>query len=152
MNVRVISTGLFAIILAFCGTQTEAQEDVLLDLDRSLSKALLAGDIDALDASIAEDYRSVGIDGQITGKSESIAWAKTDARKSVEVELSELSVKPLGTVAIVYGISTWYQKSAEGRELIGRYRYTDTYAFRDSRWELVASQGTPMSTEQGQQP
>lgn len=117
-------------------------ERVLLELNRELSAAERAKDMEVLDRLIAEDYVGVDATGRKRNKSELFAGFASPGFILTRLETNDVRVRCLGGSAIVTGRSIM-EGLNEGSSFGGSYRYIDVWADQGRGWEVVASQMTP---------
>lgn len=91
-------------------------------------------------ASFASDVSSRT--GEHQNKAQAVAAAKADKVIFDALELSDLSSRIEGDVAVVTGINRVRGKDAQGKAFDRRVRFTDTFIKRDGRWQVWATQGT----------
>ncbi len=80
--------------------------------------------------------------GAIQNKSEAIASTKTDKAVLESLELSEMSVRVDGNLAVVTGVNHVKGRDEQGKAFDRRARFTDTFVKRDGRWLVWATQST----------
>ena len=91
-----------------------------------------ASDAKRLGEYFAPDYTFTDLDGKMMSRDERMkSIAGLDNSKTV---YSEINVRTYGATGVVTGLAT----NAEGR----RTRFTQTWAWQDGRWWLVAAQRT----------
>ena len=102
---------------------------------REWAMTAVAPDPEAMDRCLADDYQGVSSRGKVVDKAAVIAPAPTPAKAAGLWYAKPRFVTP--TLAIVRG-EEWTEPAdgAPKRHLI----WTDTWAFRDGRWQVVASQ------------
>lgn len=82
--------------------------------------------------------------GGIEYKSQAVASAKTDKVTYDALDLSELNARVEGDVGVVTGVNRLRGKDAQGKAFDRRVRFTDTFIKRDGKWQVWATQGTPI--------
>lgn len=95
------------------------------------------------------NYAPFGIEvssrtGLLENKAALIASAKADKRIFDALEMSDVNVRVEGDAAVVTGINHARGKDGDGKPFDRRIRFTDTFIKRDGRWQVWASQGTPI--------
>jgi ketosteroid isomerase-like protein len=117
-------------------------------LEQQRLRAYLQLDSVALDRIISEDYRSIYANGEVVTKSQEMQWIKSapaNSLSTVTATTEDLSVRPYGAIAlltgrlVIKGKITWSQNDFV---MSASFRYTATYAKKQSRWQIVASQFT----------
>ena len=113
-----------------------AEEQVLMQIERDLAAASIKHDSAVFDKMLAAEHAN-NIDGVIYPKKQLLAIMRSGAYKIASAEAGEMKVLILGETGIVHGL--WMEKSTlNGKDISGTYRYTDIFAKRDGRWQLVA--------------
>jgi len=117
-------------------------EQHLKDMEQKWATASKAGDGEALNPMLSDDFVNINSDGTVSNKSETIA--RTKKAKWEVNEISELQVTSHGDSAIVTG--TWVGKGVDGagKSIDARERWADTWVRKDGKWECVASASAPL--------
>jgi ketosteroid isomerase-like protein len=118
-----------------------SSEASLLDAAQRLAEAERRGDVRLLEELMAADYRGYDPAGRPQDRSGVVqAYAEGGVRVMV-LGQSDLRVRVIGEVGLVAGVSTL--QGRQGEEPFDlRLRFLDVYAWRDGRWQLIASQDT----------
>jgi ketosteroid isomerase-like protein len=82
--------------------------------------------------------------GGIETKAEAVASARSSKIVYDAVELSDLAVRVEGEAGVVTGVNHVRGKDEQGKAFDRRVRFTDTFIKRDGRWQVWATQGTPI--------
>lgn len=82
--------------------------------------------------------------GALEDKAQSIASTRADKAVYEAIDLSELTGRVEGDVAVLTGVNRVRGKDAQGKAFDRRVRFTDTFIKRDGRWLVWATQGTPI--------
>jgi hypothetical protein len=122
----------------------ELSEASLLAAAQRLAGAERQGDVRALQELLAADYAGHDPAGRPQDRS-SVLQAYANGRVRVTIlEQSDLRARLMGEVGLVAGVSKL--QGSQGEEFFDlRLRFLDVYAWRDDRWQLVASQDTYLS-------
>jgi ketosteroid isomerase-like protein len=116
-------------------------EASLLDAAQRLAQAEAKGDIPALEALLASDYQGYDPSGRSQDRAGVLRSYAQGRVKVTSLTQSDLRVRVLGEAGLVAGINLMRgQQGAEHFDL--RLRFLDVYAWREGRWQLVASQDT----------
>ncbi len=90
----------------------------------------------------SDDFRITFGDGTVQGRADQVARLRAPlplgAEYGIAVESNEVRVYG-NDAAVVTGIVVERGKAPTGRPFRQRSRYTDTWVFRDGRWQVVAS-------------
>jgi len=118
-------------------------EAMLMKMERDATAALLKKDVAGFAGIFAEDAVMVGPDGAAQTKAQLLADVKSGALMLQSSEISDLKVKVYGESAVASYITT-DKGTYKGRDISGKYRWTDTFVHRGGKWQIVATQGTPI--------
>ena len=131
-----------ALIVVALMAQTDATTAALVDIEQQLTKLILAGDRDGYSAFLADDWSVINTDGNILTKEQVLREMFVTGQRRIDaIAVDEMKVRPLGDVAIVTG-RTIASGKLRGATVTATLRFTDVFARRDGRWQIVASQGT----------
>ncbi len=112
-------------------------ERTLIRLEQDYTEALIRKDRAFLNDYYASNFRGGNWMGFWTKST--MLKAVLDDRYSVKsMDLSNLSVRIVGTIGIVQGVSTEVTR-VNGRDTSGRWSFTDVFEWRDGRWKAIAS-------------
>ena len=118
--------------------------EMVIDLDKRRMGAMAAKNIATLDALLADDLVYTHSSARLDTKQSLIANMKSGATVYSAVEPSEVRAQDLGDAVILTGVAR-IKVSSNGRDLEFRVRFTDAYAKRSGRWQMVAWQSTTRS-------
>jgi len=116
-------------------------EEMVIDLDKKRMQAMAAKDIATLDALLADDLVYTHSSARLDTKHSLIANMKSGATVYSAVEPSQVRAQDLGDAVILTGVAR-IKVSANGKDLDFRVRFTDAYAKRSGRWQMVTWQST----------
>jgi protein-disulfide isomerase len=125
-----------------CGqdAQGSATEQELKQLDSQLDVAYIRGDKAAFERLLADDMLSVSSEGGITGKKGVLKGINPwPASLKPSLVAEDVQVHLFGDTAVVSSRKTLKWETNK-RPQSDQYRETNTYARKDGRWQLVASQ------------
>jgi ketosteroid isomerase-like protein len=109
----------------------------LAGLERNFNAALLSADWRAVEQIYADDLVFTNADGSVTNKSDEVDAVKSGDIKFESIEMSDVKVQDLGNVAVVTG-KLVERVRYKTTDLSGTYRFTDVWAKRNGRWQIVA--------------
>jgi ketosteroid isomerase-like protein len=116
-------------------------EASLLEAARRLAEAERRGDVGALEQLLAADYVGYDPAGRAQDRTRlRRAYAEGTVRIT-SLAQRDLQARVLGEAGIVTGVSAFQGKQGE-ESFDFTLRFLDVYAWRDGRWQLVASQDT----------
>lgn len=116
-------------------------EASLLETAERLASAEQMGDVPTLEQLLAVDYRGYDPSGRPQDRA-GVLQSYADGRvRLTTLRQSDLRARVLGDAGVVSGVNAL--RGYHGTELFDfRLRFLDVYAWRDGRWQLVASQDT----------
>jgi ketosteroid isomerase-like protein len=115
----------------------------LLYMEMDWSDADKRRDAAWFERNLADDYFGVSsLTGKLTTKAEDVADVKNRKEEYDSAVASDMQVRVEGNTGIVTGIYHLKGRDDKGQPLDRRIRYTDIYAKKDGRWQVIASQGT----------
>ncbi|HVD33287.1 MAG TPA: nuclear transport factor 2 family protein [Gemmatimonadales bacterium] len=119
-----------------------SSEASLLEAAERLAQAEAKGDIPALEQLLAPDYQGYDPSGRPQDRAGVLrGYAEGGGVKVTSLLQSDLRARVLGEAGLVAGINV--MRGQQGHEHFDlRLRFLDVYAWRDGRWQLVASQDT----------
>ena len=119
-------------------------EQTLMRIEQELLDALLKNDVSANQKYLAETYVFTAPDGEVMDKARSIADLKSGDLKFESSKFEDMKVQVYGDTAIVT-YATTDKGTYKGKDLSGRYRWTDVFIKRNGNWQLVAGHGAPIA-------
>ena len=122
---------------------TQDTEAVLMKMERDAAAALVKKDFAGFGSVLSEDAVFTGPDGAVQTKAQLLADFKSGALVIESTVISDMKVRVFGESAVATYTTTDKGKS-KGRDISGRYRWTDTFVRRGGKWQIVAGQGTPI--------
>ena len=119
-----------------------SSEATLRDAAERLAQAEQKGDIPALEQLMAPEYQGYDPSGRSQDRASVLrGYAEGGGVRMTTLLQSDLRVRILGDAGLVAGINV--MRGQQGHEHFDlRLRFLDVYAWRDGRWQLVASQDT----------
>jgi len=119
-----------------------SSEASLLEAAERLAQAEAKGDIPVLKQLLAPDYQGYDPFGRPQNRAGVLrGYAEGGGVKVTSLLQSDLRARVLGEAGLVAGINV--MRGQQGHEHFDlRLRFLDVYAWRDGRWQLVASQDT----------
>jgi len=137
----MITTLLFSTLLGAASVEPPQAEATILRLEDDWRLAQHRNDTTALLSLLAADVTFIGTSGSLRDRADYLASRATSAMpRATTYEYSELRVRVLGSVAIVTG-----RAATTGEGVAFQARFTDVWAQREGRWQLVAIQRTDIA-------
>src|SRR4029453_11963054 len=118
----------------------------LTQIEHKIVKAWLAGDRKTVESILADDWSVIDLTGHVLSRTQVLQELGSGERRIESGSVDELNVRTFGNFAIVTGRSI-LAGSYQGSRVSVVQRFTDVFAKREGRWQVVGSQGT-----QGAQP
>jgi catechol 2,3-dioxygenase-like lactoylglutathione lyase family enzyme len=122
------------------GRGPEEQEKALIKLESRRSEAILAKDLQALDAIYAADFRGLMANGRFVNKAGLFEIFKT-ADPALRFIVDEVEARVLGNTAVTHGRITG--RNPQG-EIVILSKFTHVYVRRRGTWQLVEGANTPL--------
>lgn len=121
---------------------TEQQMELLRHTERGRLRSLVAADTEAARALHADDFQLITPLGSMLSREQYLGAIAAGHMRYLSWEPEAISVRLYGTAAVLR-----YQAQLEivfGGHVVPRARYwhTDSYEWRDGRWQAVWSQAT----------
>ena len=110
---------------------------------KAFDQAQLTGDRAALERFVAPDFVIVRGSGKQAGREDFIAGWLTPGMKFEPLTILDPVFVPLGPQAAVVGGRVELRGTENGKPFVERFHYSDVFAWRDGRWQVVFVQVTP---------
>jgi ketosteroid isomerase-like protein len=113
----------------------------LLKVEREWLDAYMKSDFATLERIKADDYSITYSTGEVMTKAQEIAKLKSMPAGAFKLNTEGTKVRVYGDTAVLTGalIQSW---TDNGKQMDVRLRYTDVWAKRNGRWQVVAAQLT----------
>ena len=139
------------------GKQRPRVEETLKKLEREWLDAYTNRDAAAINRIEADDFSITYGDGNVVTKAQEIALMKNSPAGAASQSFSteDVKVRVYGAAAVLTGLfiskGKYESGPMKGRESVEQYRYTDVYLRRNGRWQVAASQLTPITDRRSKQ-
>jgi len=149
---RATFVGLFVAASGIVVSPADAQrvrsdQDILMQLEHDWDAAFHRHDVAFIETLLAEEFVATYDNGVRGDKARELELA-ADRRQQIESSrLDEFIVKTYRDTAVVW-FSLHLVGTSQGRPLEITLRYTDTWVFREGRWQCVASHSTRLTPPQ----
>jgi ketosteroid isomerase-like protein len=104
-------------------------------------KAIVRKDRAAIEANMADDFRSIDGAGTVETKPVFVAGLMDAKLTIAPYAVEDFDVRLFGDVALLSG-RTRMTGTFDGKPFTSHYRYIDIYAKRNGRWQIVSVQIT----------
>ncbi len=111
----------------------------LQQIEHDWLDAMKAADVDKLGAILTDDWVGLGYAGEKSTKLQYLDAVKSGKMVLQSFEFGPMSVKVLGSVAVVQGTDT-EKSTSDGKDSSGKYAWMDVFQKRDGKWVAVRSQ------------
>lgn len=118
---------------------------MIIDLDRKRMQAMATKDVATLEAVLADDLVYAHSSARLDTKRSLIDAMVSGATVYTGVVPSEVKAQDLGDAVVLTGIAQ-IEVTADGTPLAFGVRFTDVYAKRNGRWQMVTWQSTRLPT------
>src|SRR4051795_1659742 len=113
----------------------------IIDLDKKRMQAMAQKDFSTLNAVLADDLIYTHSSARLDTKQSLIGNMESGSTVYTAVEPSDVKAQDLGDVVVLTG-SCRISVMAQGRPNSFSVRFTDIYANKGGRWQMVAWQST----------
>jgi hypothetical protein len=119
----------------------DALKSEILSLDHRYAEAWRQGDWATVESLVAPDYSAIGAD---------FSWnLKTLREEFPRVKLLEYrnepaTLKAVGPDAVLLGYVTTMRETADGKDISGKYWYSQVWVRRVGGWRLLVEQEVPL--------
>ncbi len=111
-------------------------------LEEQWRAAQLAGDVNAMDKLLSDDYVGISMTGQVNTKAQQLSRIRSHSFVLTRIELGEMKIKLVGEVAIVT-VRASVEGTNEGVPINGVFRYTRIYQhLPDGGWKITNFEAT----------
>jgi ketosteroid isomerase-like protein len=115
----------------------------VIDLDRKRMQAMASKDVATLESLIADDLIYTHSSARLDTKRSLIDNMTSGSTVYSACEPSEVKAQDLGDTVVLTGIAQ-IKVTANGNAMAFGVRFTDVYAKRDGRWQMVTWQSTKL--------
>ena len=122
------------------GQSSPTAEQQILRADTDRFKAMVNGDVAALERLLAVESSYIRTTGRIEDRHAFLYGIKSGRTKYSSIIPSEREVHVMGTVATVIGVAVIRGEEEQGSDI--GIRYTSLYVLRDRRWQMLTWQST----------
>jgi hypothetical protein len=115
--------------------------ETIIELDKKRMQAMGEKDIATLESLLADDLIYTHSSARVDTKQSLIANMKSGATVYSSIEPSDVRAQDLGDAVVLTGVA-WIKVVSKGKDLDFGVRFTDAYAKRSGRWQMVVWQST----------
>ena len=111
-------------------------------------EAAVKGDMEAMDALLADDWVGINPEGSVQSKAEAVKDHKAGIVDFEAIDPQEVKVRVYGDAAVVSG--RYHVKlTVSGHKIDDRVRTTEVYVKRAGKWRCVSTQVTSIAGKTG---
>ncbi len=115
----------------------------IIELDKKRMQAMAAKDFATLDAVLGDDLIYTHSSARMDTKQSIIANMQSGSTVYKSVEPADVKAQDLGDTVVLTGIAK-IKVESNGKPNAFGVRFTDVYAKRNGRWQMVAWQSTKL--------
>jgi len=115
--------------------------ETIIELDKKRMQAMSEKDVATLETLLADDLIYTHSSARVDSKQSLIANMTSGATVYSSIEPSEVKAQDLGDTVVLTGVA-WIKVVSRGKQLDFGVRFTDAYAKRSGRWQMVVWQST----------
>ena len=116
-------------------------EAAIAQLEREWATAIVKKDATALNRLLADEFNGTSPTAHTFPKTVAVEELKSGKYLVESMVLDEISVNVYGDVAVAF-TSQKEKSQYAGTDTSGHYHFTDVWAKKDGRWQVVASHGS----------
>ena len=116
-------------------------EQTVIDLDRKRMQAMAAKDLATLESLLADDLIYTHSSARLDTKKSLMVGMTSGSTVYTGVEPSDVKAQDLGDTVVLTGVAK-IKVTANGTANAFGVRFTDVYARRHGRWQMVTWQST----------
>ena len=118
-------------------------EATLVYMERDWNAAAKHRDLAWFERNLAAGMREISFrTGEVLNKAQAIAALRDDRTTYESLDLSEMTTRVNGDMAVVTGLNHVRGRDEAGKPFDRRVRFTDTFVRQDGRWLVLTAQGT----------
>jgi len=130
------------VVLAIAASQSSDDTAAILDLEQRLAAAWVKGDRAFIEGLLAADWSVTDGAGRVLTRQQVLDETFGSADRRIEaMTIDDVQVRFVAGVAIVTG-RTRATGSYRGQSGTAVLRFTDLFARKDGRWQIVVSHGS----------
>ena len=113
-------------------------ERYIIESERQWAESVANGDASVVERILADDFLGVDPDGNLYEKAKMVADTREAPKEFTSNHLNDVKVRFFGDTAVAQGNESWARRTVT--PLNGRFVWTDTWLFRNGKWQIVASE------------
>ena len=141
-SIAITLTSLLAAVPLQAQSVTQSKDPAVIEavkqVEQSMGKAMVAGDIEKLKEIYGDDFATVGSDGKLTTKQNLVSDFESFHDKLEWFENGPIDVQIFGNVAMAQGFVK-ERRSLNGKDTSGQFLWQDLLKKREGKWVVVRS-------------
>ncbi len=141
---------IFASCLVFGQAKQTAVQNAVQEitaLENAWNDAIQKHDASFYERNLADSTIGTDEDGVVMDKATFIANAKKSVGKIESISFDKFKVQVYGDTAVATGINAIKGTNFKGKDMTGKYPFTDTWIKLGGRWQCVASHNSKMPSK-----
>jgi ketosteroid isomerase-like protein len=110
----------------------------ITESEKQWAEAVASGDSTVVQRILADDFIGVDTKGFQYNKDHEVHNTPEGLKYFKSNRLHDLKIRFYGNMAVAQGDEIWVRYS--GQQLTGRFVWTDTWLFRNDKWQIVAAE------------
>jgi ketosteroid isomerase-like protein len=139
-SIAILLISITAVIRAQTPAQDTSDIDAIKQIEQSMGKAMVAGDVAKLDQIYADDFATIGSSGKGTTKQDLLSDFESFHDKLEWFENGPIDVQVFGNVALAQGFVK-EKRSQNGKDSSGQFLWQDVLQKRAGKWVVWRSAG-----------
>lgn len=123
--------------------QKMTAEKTIMKMEQEITDGLVKGDTTLFEKYTVAETAFTDPGGMLLSKSQLMAQFKSGDLKLESSKIEGMKVQMFGNTAVAT-YATTDKGMFKTRDISGRYRWTDVFVKIRGKWQMVASQGTPV--------
>ena len=136
--IAIALISLLAVILSQAQSKDPTDLAAVKQVEQSMGKAMMAGEVDKLNQIYADDFATIGSSGETTTKQNLLSDFESFHDKLVWFENGPMDVQVFGNIAVAQG-SVKEKRSLNGKDTSGQFLWMDVLEKRAGKWVVVQS-------------
>lgn len=141
---------LFASCMVFGQAKQTAVQNAVQEitaLEYAWNDAIQKHDASFYERNMADSTTGTDEDGVVKDKATFIANAKKSVAKIESISFDKFKVQVYGDTAVATGVNAIKGTNVKGKDMTGKYPFTDTWIKLGGRWQCVASHNSKMPSK-----
>ena len=116
----------------------EKARQYIMESEKQWAEAVASGDSSVVQRILADDFIGVDTKGFQYNKEHEVHNTPEGPKYFKSNHLNDIKIRFYGNMAVAQGDEIWVRYS--GEPITGRFVWTDTWLFRNDKWQIVAAE------------